>query len=169
MVKRSHLLNLPVLALLLLLGCKHGGGACAGKALAETAIVAAAVTTQAVAAAAASRESSSGSSYNDPDPPPDPDPGPPPLPPFDEAEARAELRNADLSACVPTRETKVHARVTFDPEGPVAQVVVDEPHDLPEPLSRCVGAALSSAHVYAFTPANGTDASTTINLTLRSR
>ncbi len=147
--------------LAVLSGCKHGGG---GKALAEGALIAAAVTAEAVAHA--SRESSSGSSYTAPDPPQDPDPEPPPLPPFDETEARAELRNADVSPCIPAADTKVHARVTFVPEGPVAQVVVDEPRDLPEPLSRCVGQALSSAHVYAF---QGGEVTTTISLTLRAR
>lgn len=150
--------------MVLLSGCKHGGGAGAGKALAEGAIVAAAVTTQALANA--SRESSGGTGAPDPDPPADHEPATPPLPPFDEAEARAELRNADTSPCIPATDTKVHARVTFAPEGPVAQVVVDEPRDLPEPLARCIGHALSTAHVYAF---EGTDATTTISLTLRAR
>lgn len=161
MVLRS-LTALALVFLALLSGCKHGGG---GKALAEGAIIAAAVTAHAVARA--SRESTaSSSSAPDPDPPEDPDPGPPPLPPFDEMEARAELRNADVTPCVPNADTKVHARVTFVPEGPVAQVVVDEPRDLPEPLSRCVGQALSTAHVYAF---EGGEATTTISLLLRAR
>ncbi len=158
---RRTLTFLALVLLFSLSGCRHGGG---GKALAEGALVAAAVTAHAIANA--SHESSSGSAFSPPDPPPLPDPVPPPLPPFDETEARAELRNADTSPCVPNTDTKVHARVTFVPEGPVAQVVVDEPRDLSEPLSRCVGRALSSAHVYAF---DGGEATTTISLTLRAR
>jgi hypothetical protein len=160
MARRTATL-LALLLTVFLTGC-HGH---AGKALAEGAIVAAAVTAHAVAQAA--REQSSGSSYADPpDPPPDPPREPQPLPLFNEAEARAELRNVDVSPCVPAADTAVHARVTFASEGPVAQVVVDAPLDLPEPLSRCVGTALASAHVYAF---REEEATTTISLTLRAR
>ena len=62
-------------------------------------------------------------------------------PPFDAQAARAALARIDLSPCashgVPSGVG--HAKISFNPDGRISKVVVDDPPGLPADASRCIG------------------------------
>jgi hypothetical protein len=70
---------------------------------------------------------------------------------FDLPSARAALSAVDLSAC---RGLGVqgygHAQVTFNPDGAISMVVVDEPAGLTSEGAKCVGDKLGTARVAPF-------------------
>lgn len=97
-------------------------------------------------------------------PPPPPPPAPPPSPrdavpiddgrrPFDPQAARAALSRIDVSPCADEAGAPRgygHAKVTFNPDGSVSKVVIDEPKGLSDAAVECIGNRLGTATVPAF-------------------
>jgi hypothetical protein len=94
-------------------------------------------------------------------PGPRPQPSPPPprqienpdSPPFDATTARGLLNSIDVSACKDAGtggEMYGHAKVTFDPDGHITKVVVDEPRGLSPATVSCVGSRLGLVTVQPF-------------------
>jgi hypothetical protein len=76
----------------------------------------------------------------------------PDSPPFDATTARGLLSSVDVSACrdAGQPETYGHAKVTFDPDGHITKVVVDEPRGLSPATVSCVGSRLGMVTVPVF-------------------
>ncbi len=74
------------------------------------------------------------------------------LPPFDPHAARAALNEIDVSSCrasgAPTGFG--HAKATFNPDGRISKVVVDEPAGMADEAAKCIGDRIGTAMVPAF-------------------
>ena len=74
------------------------------------------------------------------------------LPPFDPHAARSALNGIEVSTC---REAGAptgfgHAKVTFNPDGRISKVVVDEPPGMSEAAAKCIGDRIGTATVPPF-------------------
>ncbi|MBX3187610.1 MAG: hypothetical protein KF819_11370 [Labilithrix sp.] len=72
------------------------------------------------------------------------------LPSFDAAAARARLGAADLSACGGSSRGWGHAKITFNPDGAISKVVIDEPKGLSDETVSCIGRELGRVTVPPF-------------------
>jgi hypothetical protein len=74
------------------------------------------------------------------------------LPPFDAASARAALASVDVSTCrqAGAPQGYGHARVTFNPDGAISKVIVDEPAGLTPQALQCIGDRLGSVRAQPF-------------------
>ncbi len=84
-------------------------------------------------------------------PPPEVDRTPPPARRFDPTAALVALHAVDMSRCAPSAvRIRVHARVTFDASGHVANVVFDRPGPLSPTTLERVTQRVSSVRVNPF-------------------
>ena len=74
------------------------------------------------------------------------------LPSFDPASARGALAATDVTSCGPAGAAAGygHATVTFNPDGVISKVVIDEPSGLSPEAVRCVGDRLGTVKLAPF-------------------